>query len=69
MVYFGLVRVKFERGNNFRKENPIAEFSADEVRVLADEAQTGSLCQIPFEDRAGIHIPQRTSALAAESCA
>ena len=67
MICFGRVRFEFECRNNFRQEDPIAEFPADEVRMLADETKAGPLRQIAFEEWSGIHIPKGLRVLASES--
>ena len=43
---------------NFGEENPVAEFTADEIGVLADEADSGALGEIAFQDGASIHVPE-----------
>jgi hypothetical protein len=57
---------QLKAGDNLRKKNPVAESAADEIRVFSDESQSGTLGQVAFEHRTGIHIPQGTGALAAQ---
>jgi len=59
-VALGGVGLEFEGSEDFAEENPIAERAADEVGVLADEAEAGALGEIAFEDRAGVGVPERT---------
>ena len=65
-VFLRWVRLQLERGDDLAQKNPVPQRSADEVGVFADEAQPGALGEIPFEQRAGIDIPERASARAAE---
>ena len=59
MILLRRVRLQFERRDDFREKNPVAESAADEVGVLADEAETGALREVAFQQRAGVHIPER----------
>ncbi len=65
-VFFRRVGREFEGGEDFGEKNPVAEPAADEVGVLADEAQAGALGEVAFEQRAGVHVPQRAGSRAAE---
>ena len=59
MIFLRRVRFEFQRRQDFRKKNPVAEFAADEIRVLADKAESGALREIAFQNRPGVHIPKR----------
>src|SRR5262249_51371185 len=65
-VFRGRVGFQLERREDFRQKNPVACSAADEIRVLADKAESGSLGQIAFEQRAGIDIPERTRVRSAD---
>jgi len=56
-IFLGRIRVKFERRDDFRQEQPVAEASADEIRVLADKSQPGALREVAFQNRPGVHVP------------
>lgn len=57
-IVFGFVRSEFERGDDFGKENPVAEASTDKIGVLADEAKAGALSKIAFQEWPGVDIPE-----------
>ena len=59
MIFLRRVGFQFQGGDNFRQENPVAEFAADDIGVLADKAQTGELGEVTLQQRAGVHVPQR----------
>src|SRR5206468_8300805 len=65
-VFLRRVRLQFQRGEDFRQVKPVAELAADQVGVLADEAQSGPLRQVPFEHWPGVHVPERARARTAE---
>ena len=65
-VFLGRIRFEFDGGDDFGEENPIAELAADEVGVFADEAETGALGEIAFEQRPGVDIPQGARVFAGE---
>jgi len=60
------IRFQLKIGDNLRKKNPVAESAADEIRVFANESQSGALGQVAFEHRTSIHIPQRMGAFTAQ---
>src|SRR5207244_7032631 len=66
-IFLRKVRFQFEGRDDFGEENPVAKLAADEVGVFADETESGALRQVAFEQRAGVSIPARTRARAAES--
>src|SRR5207248_1615187 len=51
---------QIERRDNLSQKNPIAEFPADHIGVLADESQPRPLRQIALQQRAGVDVPKRT---------
>src|ERR1039458_9475086 len=57
------IRLKVQRSDDFGQKEPVAQLATDEIGVLADEPQPGALRQIAFEQRPGVHIPQRARAL------
>ena len=65
-IFFRRIRFDLDGRDDFAQENPVAELPADEVRVLADEAEAGPLRQIAFEQRAGVDVPKRTRRFAAK---
>ena len=66
-IFLRQVRFHFQGRDDFGEEGPVAKLAADEVGVSADETESGALRQVAFEQRAGIHIPERARARAAES--
>ena len=48
-----------ERRDDLGQKEPVPELSTDQVSVLADEPDTGALREIPLQEWAGIHIPER----------
>lgn len=66
-IFFGCVGGKFQRGDDFRKENPVAKTAADEVGVFADKAESSALGEVAFKKRAGVDVPERAVGFAAKS--
>ena len=66
MVAVRLVRLLPWGGEDFGNEKPVAEPSADEVGVFADEAKAGALAKVALEDRPSIDVPKRTGTLTGE---
>jgi len=60
------VREESGRGDDFGEKYPVAEAAADQIGVFADETETGPLGEVAFQQRAGVHIPERSCSLAAE---
>ena len=48
-ILFRLVRFQFERGKNLSEKNPVAQFPADNIGVLADESNSRALSKVPFQ--------------------
>ena len=53
---FPAIRFDLDGRDDLAQEDPVAELAADEVRVLADEAEAGPLRQIALEQRAGVDV-------------
>ena len=66
MIFLRRVRFQFQRRDDFRQQNPVAESPADEVGVFADEPESGTLGKIAFQHRPGVHVPQRPCFRAAQ---
>lgn len=61
VVALGGVGFEVEGGKYLGKEDPIAVAAADEIGVLANEAEAGALGNVTLEDGAGIDVPQGAS--------
>ena len=48
------------------RKNPVAQAAADEVGVLADEAETGALGQVALQQGTGVDVPKGAGGGAAE---
>ena len=66
MILLRRVRFQFQRRDDFREQNPVAELPADDIGVLADKAESGALGEVAFQQRPGVHIPQRAGSGAAK---
>jgi hypothetical protein len=54
----GWVGGEFGLGQDFSEEEPVPEIAGHEVGVASDETDAGALGEIPFEDGAGVDIPE-----------
>lgn len=57
-IFFRGVWSQFKRSDDFREEEPVAHPPADQIGVLADKSQAGSLRQVPLQERSRVHVPQ-----------
>ena len=58
MIRLGPVGREFQRGEDFGKEEPVPQAAADEVGVLAGEAEAGAPGEIALQNGPGVHVPK-----------
>lgn len=59
MVSFWRIRLHLEGGDNLTEEEPVAQLTADQVGMLADETQARALGQVSLQQGAGVDVPER----------